>query len=95
MRVFLSSGKRILFPEGFTQALAFTFGLLLSIPSPRELTSPSEPSSLQLIRGVAATIQFPHGMRGDTHIGGILHEIEEAHQKHAAIPTAPVIVGVT
>lgn len=62
----LSSGRSAVFPHCFIQAFALTYELFVFIPRPREPASPSEPSLLQPRRGFAATIQFPHGTRGET-----------------------------
>lgn len=97
MRFFLSSGRRAVFCHCgpcFVQAFAFTKGLLLSIPRPREPASPSDPSSLQPKRGFAATIQFPQGTSGEIPAGGICPDKIGIGPKHAATPIAPVIVGV-
>ncbi len=91
---FLSSGSSAVFPDGFIQAFALTYELLLLIPSPRDPASPSEPSSLHPTRGFAATTQFPHGTSGDAPGGGIFPLIIGIILKHAATPIAPVIVGV-
>lgn len=80
-------------PESFTHALALTYEFPLLMPSPRDPASPSEPSSLQLASDFAATIQFPHGTIGETHGGGD-NPAPPLSQKHTAVPTAPVMVGV-
>jgi hypothetical protein len=94
---FRSSGRRILDPTELlgTQEFALKEELppLLSI-SPCEPTSPLEPSGAQLASGFAATTQFPPGIRGEAHFGGIFPTITAGPPKHIAIPTAPVIVGV-
>lgn len=91
---FRSSGRSAVSPHFFTQALAFTKELSLSIPRPREPASPSEPSSLQPNKGFAATTQFPPGMSGEIPGGGILPLTAGITLKHAATPMAPVMVGV-
>ena len=67
----LSSGRRILFQLPLTHAFAFTEASFVFIPRPSDPASPSEPSSLHPKRGMAATIQFPHGIIGEIPGGGI------------------------
>lgn len=93
-RFLRSSGRSMEFPHFFIHEFAFTKELLLLIPRLREPASPSEPSSLQPRKGFAATIQFPHGIRGEIHIIGVFPLTMEVPPKQAAIPMAPVIVGV-
>ena len=56
--------------------------------------APSDPSSLHPERGFAATTQFPPGIYGDAHFGGIFPTTLAGHLKHIAAPIDPVIVGV-
>jgi len=92
IRLFLSCAERKVLPP-WIQELALTEELLLFEPSPREPASPFDPSFLQLASGCAATIQFPPGTSGETPAGGRF-PVAPAGQKHIAVPTAPVIVGV-
>jgi len=68
---------------------------LVFIPRPRYPAFPSVPLFLQLESGCAATIQFPPGISGEAPCGGSFPTCQEFPPKHAAIPIAPVIVGVT
>jgi len=57
--------------------------------------SQSDPSSLHQINGCAITIQFHHGIIGESQGGGISHNANAGHQKHIASQIAQVNVGVT
>jgi hypothetical protein len=61
--------------------------------NPRTSPSATEPSSLQLDRGFAITIQFPHGANGHTAGGGRFPETAGG-QKQKAAHTHNVSVGV-
>jgi len=57
-------------------------------------TAPSDPSSLHQKSGIAATTQFHPGTNGWSPGGFAYPDTIAGHQKHTAIPIAPVRVGV-
>ena len=77
------------------QLPAFQESVTLQSPeTPRTSPSEDEPSPLQTFIGLVITIQFPPGINGESHFGGILPAIS-AGPIQIAVPIPRVSVGVT